>query len=97
MLRLNVLRLLQMREMEKNGTYLGLPTEWEKTKVQIAKHFLTRISSKAQSWKHKTLLYVGREVMLKAVFQAIPFYALSYFKFPIYFILEVHKIFNRFW
>ena len=39
----------------------------------------------------------GKEVILKAVAQAIPIYAMSVFKIPDFLLDEIHSIFSKFW
>jgi len=44
---------------------------------------------KLQGWKEKLLSQVEREILIKAVVQAIPTYTMSYFKLPIRLCSEI--------
>uniref|UniRef100_A0A2N9IE72 Reverse transcriptase zinc-binding domain-containing protein n=1 Tax=Fagus sylvatica TaxID=28930 RepID=A0A2N9IE72_FAGSY len=48
-------------------------------------------------WKEKLLSQAGREVLIKAVIQAIPTYAMSCFKFPAGLCAEISSMATRFW
>ena len=41
-----------------------------------------QVWSKLEGWKEKLLSQTGREVLINAVVQAIPTFAMSYFKLP---------------
>lgn len=52
-----------------------------------AKSFFTdvkhRVLNKIQSWQHKFFSSGGKEVLIKAVAQAVPTYTMSVFKIPL--------------
>ena len=52
-----------------------------KKKVSL-NYIKERVLSKLQGWKEKLLSQTGREILLKAVMQAIPTFAMSCFKLP---------------
>ncbi|KAB2616581.1 hypothetical protein D8674_023169 [Pyrus ussuriensis x Pyrus communis] len=54
------------------GTYLGVPAIWGRSKIM----------EKLQGWKQSSLSRASKEVLIKAVIQAIPAYPMSIFKFP---------------
>ncbi len=56
-----------------------------------------RVWSRLQGWKEKLLSQAGREVLIKAVIQAIPTYAMSCFKFPAGFCADLSAMATRFW
>ena len=69
-----------IRQYEK---YLGLPSLVGRHRVASFSHIKERVWSKIKGWKGKILSQAGREIMIKAVAQAVPTYAMSFFKLPI--------------
>ena len=53
--------------------------------------------NKLQGWKEKFLSQVGREVLLKAVVQAIPTFVMSCFKLPSGLLEDIEMIIRKFW
>lgn len=68
----------KIREYEK---YLGLPAVVNKNKKESLSFIKERIWGKLQGWKEKLLSKVGREVLLKAMVQAIPTFDISCFSY----------------
>uniref|UniRef100_A0A2N9GBS2 Reverse transcriptase domain-containing protein n=1 Tax=Fagus sylvatica TaxID=28930 RepID=A0A2N9GBS2_FAGSY len=54
-----------------------------------------RVARRLQGWKEKLLSQAGHEVLIKAVIQAIPTYAMSCFKFPVKLCSEISAMANR--
>jgi hypothetical protein len=50
-----------------------------------------------KGWKEKLLSQAGREVLIKAVAQAIPAYSMSCFRLPIKLCKELEAMIRRFW
>ncbi|KAJ1397763.1 hypothetical protein SESBI_31555 [Sesbania bispinosa] len=57
--------------------YLGLPSEISRSKSKTLSWILEIMKSKVQGWKENLLNYAGKEVLIKAVLQAIPAYAMG--------------------
>ncbi|CAL5418630.1 unnamed protein product [Camellia sinensis] len=57
-----------------NIKYLGLPTMWGRSKADAYGFLIERMVSKMQGWENNLLSHAGREVLIKAVVQAIPSY-----------------------
>lgn len=74
-------KLLGMLVVENPSTYLGVPAIWGRSKKRGLAYMKGRILGKLQGWKQNTLSRAGREVLIKAVVQAIPSYPMSIFKF----------------
>lgn len=56
-----------------------------------------RVMSKITSWQQKFFLSGGKEVLIKAVAQAIPTYAMSVFKLPLDICVDIQQDIARFW
>ena len=62
--------------------YLGLPTIVGVDRNDCFQHLVDRVCQRPKGWKKKFLSVQGKEILLKAVAQAIPSYAMSVFKLP---------------
>ena len=62
--------------------YLGLPAMIGRSKRVIFNGLKERIIQPLQGWKERYLSKAGQEVLIKAIAQAIPTYAMNCFRFP---------------
>ena len=53
--------------------------------------------SKLKGWKEKLLSQAGREVLIKAVIQALPAFAMSCFKLPSTLCHDIEVLIRKFW
>ena len=53
--------------------------------------------SKLKGWKERLLTQAGKEVLIKAMVQAIPAFTLSCFQLPDYFCKELETLTRKFW
>lgn len=77
--------------------YLGFPPIIGRSKKRTFNTLKDKIWRRLQGWKEKLLSQVGCEVLIKAVIQAIPTYAMSCFKFPTGLCDEICSLATRFW
>ena len=83
-----------IRQHEK---YLGLPSLVGRNKKNTFKEVKTKLTKKLAGWKEKLLFKAGKEVLIKAVAQAIPTYTMSCFKIPDSLCDEMTSIIRNFW
>ena len=83
-----------IRQYEK---YLGLLALVGRGKKRSFIYLKERMWKKIQGWKEKLLSIVGREVLIKAVIQAILSYTMSCFKLPKCLIKELEVLIQKFW
>ena len=83
-----------IRQYEK---YLGLPALVGREKKRSFIYLKERVWKKLQGWKEKLLSITGREVLIKAVIQAILTYTMSCFKLPKGLIKELEVLIRKFW
>ncbi|BFG34431.1 hypothetical protein CerSpe_207050 [Prunus speciosa] len=88
---------LNIREIDDPGKYLGLPTLWGRAKKDALAYIKDRINKKVQNWKQALLSQAGKEILLKAVVQAIPAYPMNIFRFPTFLCNELNSIMANFW
>ena len=89
----NFLGVSEIKEYEK---YLVLPAMVGRKKKKSFVYIKERIWGKLQGWKEKLLSQVGREVLLKAIVQAIPTFAMSCFQLPVNLCHEIEVMINFF-
>ena len=90
----DALRLQVIRQYEN---YLGLPSMVGRAKYKSFTQFKDRVWHKIQGWKGKLLFQAGREVLIKAVVQAIPAYTMNVFKLPKKLCADLERMVRDFW
>ena len=90
----DALRLPAIRQYEN---YLGLPSMVGWAKYNSFTQLKDRVWRKIQGWKGKLLSQAGREVLIKAVVQAIPTYTMNVFKLPNNLCSELERMVRDFW
>lgn len=81
--------VLKMQLWDNPGKYLCLPTDWGRSKVSAL--------SWIKEWKECLLNQAGKEILIKAVLQAIPSYAMPMVRFPKNFCSKICSSIARFW
>ncbi|XP_042972810.1 uncharacterized protein LOC122304618 [Carya illinoinensis] len=92
-----ILNLAGTRASSSYEKYLGLPSLIGRSKHAAFKDIIDRIRGKISNWKNKFLSQAGKEILLKAVIQALPTYCMRVFKLPKSLLNEVNKIMHHFW
>lgn len=81
----------------RNERYLGLPVYMGKSKEKKFSYLKDRIWKRIQGWKEKLLSKAGKEILIKAVVQAIPSYAMSCFDITKSLCDAITTMICRFW
>jgi len=92
-----ILRLSGLSEAHRIETYLGLPTFVGKSRNLAFKNIIAKVAQRLDNWKVKFLSQAGKEVLLKAVVQAIPTYSMGVFQLPISLCRELNQLMQNFW
>ena len=96
-MKLEIKEALGVPEIKQFYKYLGLPSPVGKHKKASFDYIKERIWRKLQGWKEKLLSQAGREVLIKAVVQAIPTYSMCFFKLPLGLCHEIEGLIRKFW
>jgi hypothetical protein len=56
--------------------YLGLPAMIGMDKSECFRHLVDRVIARISGWKKKMMSLAGKEVLIKAIAQAIPVFAM---------------------
>ena len=84
----------EIKEYEK---YLGLSAIVGRHKRASFNFIKDHVWVKLQGWKEKLLSQAEKEVLLKAVVQAIPTFAMSCSRLPVGFCQDNEMLARRFW
>ncbi|KAL5551246.1 hypothetical protein UlMin_001422 [Ulmus minor] len=57
----------------------------------------SRVWNKVKCWNSSLFSQAGKEILIKAILQAIPSYAMSCFKLPKSLIKDIHRLISQFW
>jgi len=80
-----------------NEKYLGLPIYMGKSKKQTFAYLKERVWKRIQGWKEKLLSKAGKDVLIKAVAQAILTCAISCFDLRKGLCDEISNMICHFW
>ncbi|KAL0388103.1 UNVERIFIED_CONTAM: putative mitochondrial protein [Sesamum radiatum] len=90
--------ILGVRLENKHEVYLGLPAVAFRSKRALFAALKDRIWKRIQGWHEKLLSQAGKAVLIQAVVQAIPSYAMSCFRLPKMLLVEFQSLAaNFFW
>ncbi|KAM1949581.1 hypothetical protein ACFX15_009620 [Malus domestica] len=101
----NVKRPAQMKlaeifgvnRVDRHDKYLGMPTFVGRNKSLCFGNLKDRLWKRLKSWKGKLLSAAGKEVLVKAVAQAIPNYSMICFLLPKLFCDELNRMVASYW
>ena len=88
---------LGVPEIIQYEEYLGLPLLVGRNKKTSFNYIKEWVWKKLQGWKEKLLSQAGREILIKAVVEAIPTCTMSCIKLPIGLYSEIKSLIRRFW
>ena len=77
--------------------YLGLPAMVGADRSDCLKHFVERIKERLKGWMEKVLSIGGKEILIKAVAQAIPVFAMSVFSIPKGVCKDITDLTSQYW
>ena len=80
-----------------NERYLGLPVFVGKSRSSVFDYLKERIWQRIQGWKEKLLSKAGKEVLIKAVAQAIPIFAMACFDITKEMCNQISSMIAWFW
>ncbi|XP_058783591.1 uncharacterized protein LOC131658300 [Vicia villosa] len=86
-----------VKTVVSQSRYLGLPVVLGRSKKEVFSLLVERIWKKVKGWKEGFLSRAGKEVLIKAVAQAIPSYIMSCYKIPTGVCEEKERMLARFW
>ena len=92
-----ILSINQEASAESAERYLGLPVSVGKSKKKAFEYIKQKVWARIQGWKEKLLSKAGKEILVKAVAQAIPTYAMSCFDLTKGLCDELSTIIGRYW
>ena len=83
--------------IKQHERYLGLPSLVGRNKQSTFKSIKEKLGKKLAGWKEKMLSKAGKEILIKAVVQAIPSYTMSCFKLPDSLSEDLMSLIRNFW
>lgn len=89
--------ILGVQVVPKHGRYLGLPLFIGRNRGNDLCFIIDKIWKKLQAWKNKSFSFVGKEVLLKSIAQALPVYLFDVFLLPNSFCQKLESLLNSFW
>ncbi|KAF5445540.1 hypothetical protein F2P56_034586 [Juglans regia] len=92
-----ILLLAGVQSTSSFQRYLGLPALVGKKKIASFHSLIDRTWTRVSNWRTKFLSAAGKEILLKAVLQAILTYAMGMFLLPVSITRKLNQILRKFW
>jgi hypothetical protein len=92
-----VLAALGIPRESRNERYLGLPVHLGASKAKEFAYLKERVWQCIQGWKERRLSKAGKEILIKAIAQAIPTYAMSCFDLTKAICDAIGSMISRYW
>jgi hypothetical protein len=92
-----IVEVARIPSSQRYDTYLGLLALLGKSRVSAFRSIKDRVWSRLQDWKLKFLTQARKEILIKAVIQAIPTYSMSIFLLPKTLCIEINSLMQKFW
>jgi hypothetical protein len=92
-----VLSILNITTEARIEKYLGLPIYMGRSKSKTFAYLKDRVWKRIQGWREKLVSKAGKEILIKAVAQAIPSYAMSCFDLTKTLCDEIGAMICRYW
>ncbi|KAL8481852.1 hypothetical protein ACS0TY_028121 [Phlomoides rotata] len=73
---------LGVRRVDEHAVYLGIPTNFGRSKCDIFRCLVDRVAKKVKDWKSITLSQAAKLTLVNSVVQSIPTYLMSCFRIP---------------
>jgi hypothetical protein len=93
--RQKIMRVAGIPSSQHYDTYLGLPALVGRSRITAFQGIKERVWRRLQDWKLNFLSQAGKEVLLKAVIQAIPTYSMSVFLLPKALCDEINSLMHK--
>ncbi|XP_062005887.1 uncharacterized protein LOC133723071 [Rosa rugosa] len=84
--------LLEVKCVTEHDRYLGLPMRVGKSKTAIFEYIKEKLTKKLVSWKAKILSAAGKKILIKAIAQTMPLYAMNCYLLPKSLCDDIHQL-----
>jgi hypothetical protein len=92
-----ILQALGLGAETTEGKYLGLPTYIGRSRKKCFAYIKEKIWKKLQGWKERLMSMAAKEILIKAVAQAIPTYAMACFDISKSLCDDISQMVCRYW
>ena len=91
------MQTLNVQKQTMNERYLGTPVYVGQCRTKVFAYLKERIWLRIQGWKEKMLSWAGKEILVKAVAQAIPTYVMGCFDLTKEMCDQISTMIGRYW
>ncbi|KAK3198111.1 hypothetical protein Dsin_021526 [Dipteronia sinensis] len=95
--RRDIQQIFEIKDHNTHDKYLGLPSFVVRNKRRIFNDIKELVWKKVRGWKGNLFSFDGKEVLIKAVAQAIPSYSMSLFQLSVSLCNELFAMASKFW
>jgi hypothetical protein len=95
--RQQVMNILDVHNISLSEKYLGMPSDVGASDNGAFKYLKDRVWKRVQGWLEMLLSAAGKEVLIKAVAQAIPTFSMACFRLPRGLCQHINGLLRNFW